>query len=38
MALPSQQVLSARVADWRRDASLQARLPLEQPAVFLFGP
>lgn len=38
LALPTQQVRSARVADWRRNPALQAGLPLELPAVFLFGP
>lgn len=38
LALPTQQIRSARVEQWRRDAALQAELPLDMPAVFLFGP
>ncbi len=38
LALPDQRIRSARVADWRRDAALSADLPLDRPAVFLFGP
>lgn len=38
LALPAQRIRSARVADWRRDPSLAADLPLDLPAVFLFGP
>lgn len=38
LALPTQRIRSARVADWRRDRALAADLPLDLPAVFLFGP
>lgn len=38
LALPTQRIRSARVEQWRRDASLLADLPLDLPAVFLFGP
>lgn len=38
LALPTQRVRSARVADWRRQPALQAGLALDLPAVFLFGP
>lgn len=38
LALPAQRIRSARVAEWRRDPALAAELPLDLPAVFLFGP
>lgn len=38
LALPTQTIRSARVADWRRQPALAAGLPLDLPAVFLFGP
>lgn len=38
LALPTQRVRSARVADWRRQPALTAGLALDLPAVFLFGP